>query len=330
MTTTRNIVTPDMVLIDGDVPSGPTASEMTIPAAGPSVRRVTKPMRWLLYAAAVLVFLAGIQLLIFTEQTAMYFAWTVAPPFTAAFLGAAYWAAVPVEVIAARQDVWARARVAIPGIWLFTTLTFVATLLHFDRFHFSSPDVAPQGAAWLWLGIYTVVPVAMLLLLLPQLRTPGGDPPRSKVLPAWLRIAFVAVGGGMMGVGVLLFAIPASITPVWPWLLTTLTARAIGAWFVGIGLMALSAVRENDFARIRPVGGGSTFLAILQLVALARFPGEIDWSNPGAWLYLAFLIGLLPIGLYTWFGFREKPEAHRPGPARRRFLDILFSRGSTR
>ncbi|HLA46720.1 MAG TPA: hypothetical protein VJ207_04020 [Thermoplasmata archaeon] len=266
-------------------------------------------MRWLLYAAAALVFLAGVQLFIFSEQTAMYFAWTVAPPFTAAFLGAAYWAAVPVEVIAARQMSWAQARAAIPGIWLFTALTLVATLLHFDRFHFSSPDPTPQAAAWLWLGIYTVVPVAMLLIAILQTRGPGGDPDRVKTLPSWLRIALIVVGGGMMAVGLVLFATPAAIIPVWPWPLTPLTARAIGAWFLGIGLGAFLAYRENDFARVRPVGAGYAFFAVLEFVALARYLGEVSWSNPAAWVYLAFLIALLPIGLYLWLGFRERRES---------------------
>src|SRR5206468_11630163 len=104
-------------------------------------------------AAGALVFLAGLQLTVLTEQTNEYFAWTITPPLTAAFLGAAYWAAVPVEVIAARQTIWAKARVAVPAIWLFTTLTLVATLVHFDRFHFSSPIASAQGAAWFWLEI---------------------------------------------------------------------------------------------------------------------------------------------------------------------------------
>ena len=280
----------------------------TTPAGGPSIRALTKPMRWLLYVAASLVFLAGVQLFILTEQTAAYFAWTIAPPFTAAFLGAGYWAAVPVEFIAARQDSWARARAAIPGIWLFTALTLVATVLHFDRFHFGSADPIPRAAAWLWLGIYTFVPVAILLVGFLQLRSPGGDSPRVRALPAWLRIALVAIGGGMMAVGVALFAVPAAIGPVWPWALTPLTARAIGAWFLGIGFAAFVAIRENDFARIRPVGGGYTLFAILELVALARYGGEIAWNNPAAWVYLAFLIALLPIGLYVWFAYRGKPE----------------------
>ena len=282
---------------------------MTIPGGSPSVRRLTMPMRWLLYAAAALVFLAGAQLFILGEQTATYFAWTVAPPFTAAFLGAAYWAAVPVEVIAARQMSWAQARAAIPGIWLFTALTLVATLLHFDRFHFSSPDPTPQAAAWLWLGIYIVVPVAMLLIAILQTRGHGGDPDRVKTLPSWLRIALIVVGGGMMAVGLVLFATPFAIIPVWPWPLTPLTARAIGAWFLGIGLGAFLAYRENDFARVRPVGAGYAFFAVLEFVALARYLGEVSWGNPAAWVYLAFLIVLLPIGLYLWLGFRERPES---------------------
>src|SRR5437867_9564956 len=135
---------------------------MAGPGPASEVRPVIAPMRWLLYAASSLVFLAGLQLSLLTEQTDTYFAWTIAPPLTAAFLGASYWAAVPVEIIAARQSTWASARVAVPAIWLFTTLTLVTTLLHFDLFHFSSAVPSAQAAAWFWLAIYVGVPVAML------------------------------------------------------------------------------------------------------------------------------------------------------------------------
>src|SRR2546425_4538145 len=104
--------------------------------APPGVRPLIAPMGWFLYAASALVFLAGLQLTVFREQTATYFAGTIARPLTGAFLGASYWAAVPVEVIAARQSTWASARVAVPAIWLFTALNLVATLLLFVQIHF--------------------------------------------------------------------------------------------------------------------------------------------------------------------------------------------------
>src|SRR5213079_551358 len=192
---------------------------MSEPGAASVVRPVIEPMRWLLYAASSLVFLAGLQLSLLTEQTDTYFAWTIAPPLTAAFLGAAYWAAVPVELIAARQKIWARARVAVPAIWLFTTLTLVATLLHFGKFHFSSPIASAQGAAWFWLAIYAGVPVAMLIIWMLQLRAPGGDPPRGPPAPMWMRIAVLAQGAGMLAVGVGLFLAPDVVKQMWPWFL---------------------------------------------------------------------------------------------------------------
>src|SRR5947207_10498702 len=190
---------------------------MAGPGPASEIRPVIAPMRWLLYAASSLVFLAGLQLSFRTEQTATYFAWPSAPPLTAAFLGAAYWAAVPVELIAAREKVWAKARVAVPAIWLFTTLTLVATLVHFDRFHFSSPILSAQGAAWFWLAIYAGVPVAMLLIGWHQIRLPGGDPPRGPAPPGWMRIIVLVQGAGMLAVGVALLLAPLAVASVWPW-----------------------------------------------------------------------------------------------------------------
>lgn len=262
-------------------------------------------MRWLLYAASSLVFLAGFQLSLFTEQTGTYFAWTVFPPITAAFLGAAYWAAIPVEIIAARESTWAKARVAVPAIWLFTTLTLVVTLVHSDRFHFSSPVASAQGAAWFWLAIYAGVPVAMLVVGLLQIRVPGGDPPRGPALPLWMRIAVLVQGGGMLVLGVGLLLAPTVVGAAWPWSLSPLTGRAIGAWFVGIGFAAFHATWENDFLRIRPLGGGYTAFAILQLVVIARYVEAVNWSSAAAWIYLVFLASILPIGLFGWFGHRS-------------------------
>src|SRR2546421_12911548 len=178
---------------------------MSMLEAPPGVRPLIARMRWLLYAASALVFLAGFQLTVFTEQTATYFAWTIARPLTGAFLGASYWAAVPVEVIAARQSAWASARVAVPAIWLFTALTLVATLLHVDQFHFSSPIASAQGAAWFWLAIYAGVPVAMLLIGWIQIRAPGGDPPRGSPAPTWMRVLVLGQGVGMLVFGAGLF-----------------------------------------------------------------------------------------------------------------------------
>ena len=76
--------------------------------------------------------MAGLQLFVLTGQTDRFFAWTIAVALSAAFLGAGYWAAVPMTLAAWREPVWANARIAVPGVWVFTTLTLVVTIRHRD------------------------------------------------------------------------------------------------------------------------------------------------------------------------------------------------------
>ena len=85
--------------------------------------------------AALLVFLAGVQLFLFPRRTDEYFAWTVASPMTAVFLGASYWSAVGLELVASRASRWAGARIALPAVFVFTMLTLIVTLVHLDLFH---------------------------------------------------------------------------------------------------------------------------------------------------------------------------------------------------
>ena len=104
----------------------------------------------------------------------------------------------------------------------------------------------------------------------------------------------------MLVFGVGLLVSPTIIGLAWPWTLTALTGRAIGAWFVGIGFAAVHATRENDFSRIRPLEGGYVVFASLQLVAVARYYGDVVWNSPAAWIYLAFLLSILFVGLFRW------------------------------
>lgn len=278
---------------------------------GTAVRPLHPFMMWLLFAASGIVALAGFQLFVLSEETATTFAWTVKSFLTAASLGAAYWSAVPVEFLAARRKDWANARISVPGVWVFTTLTLVLTVLHADLFHFSSPDLAPRAAAYLWLGIYAGVPAAMLVALFLQMRVPGGDPPKEHPIPAWIRLWLLIEGGALLALGVALFAVPDAVRPSWPWTLTTLTARAIGAWFLGIGVILVHAVREGDFDRIRPMGAGILVFGGLGLVAIARYPGQVAWSAPAAWAYLVFLASLLAAGVVTLFAPRIRNRIRR-------------------
>lgn len=271
--------------------------------------RMTLPaMRVMLVAAAILVFSVGITLNMLTEQTDRFFAWTIATPLTAAFLGAAYWSACVLELLAARERLWVRARIAVPTVLLFTVLTLIVTLLHIDKFHMSSPDLITRSGTWFWLFVYAVVPIVMGGLWILQLRA---FPP-----PAWMRLVLVVQGVILIGLGILLLVVPQGMAPLWPWALTPLTARAIGAWLLAIGIAAAQSVWENDLERVRIATITYAIIGILELIALFRFSGNVNWATTGAWLYLLFLPSLVDVGLASWFAARRIPDRSVLAPAR--------------
>ena len=266
---------------------------------------LSKGMRLILLAASILVLAAGLDLTLLTEQTATSFAWTIQSFMTAAFLGAGYLASFLLEFLAYREKIWANARVAVPSVFLFTTLTLVATVLHLDKFHLYSPVVSAMVAAYLWLAIYIAVPIALFILLIYQIRLQGSTPKRKATLYTWMRLVLLAQGTIMLVTGIILFISPATASTFWPWALTPLTSRAIGAWLIGIGVIALHMTWENDHQRNRIAYVSYAVLGILQAASLVRYVGEVNWSTAGSWIYLLLVISIIITGLYGWKASRK-------------------------
>ncbi|MGQ0668537.1 MAG: hypothetical protein ACT4PO_02500 [Actinomycetota bacterium] len=263
----------------------------------PTVRPLTVGMRRLLYVASGLVALAAFQLFVLTDQTGEYFSWTIEPRLTAAFLGAGYLASVFFEGLGARARDLADARITVPAVLTFTVLTEIATLLHLDKFHFGEPFIWAGAAAWVWILIYTCVPIALIVLLIGQLRTPGVDPPRTAPIPSvavWVLRVQSAI---LLIFGAVLFLAPERAGAFWPWALTPLTGQAVGAWLLGVGVGAMHASIEADLVRIRPGLVAFAILGAFELIALARYSADVDWSKPSAWYYLAFLVSILAAGV---------------------------------
>ena len=112
---------------------------------------IDRGLRQFFAIAAILALIAGILLFIGAGETDRFFSWTIEPPLTAAFLGAAYWAAFLLLGWAARQREWAMARTAVPPVFVIAVLLLVATLVHLDRFDLDSVF------GWFWLIVYVAV-----------------------------------------------------------------------------------------------------------------------------------------------------------------------------
>jgi hypothetical protein len=250
-------------------------------------------MRWMFTAFAALAFVAGTQLFVLSEETDRFFSWTIAPPLTAAFLGASYWAAFVLLLWGATRRDWADARAAIPPVLVIALLLLAATLVHFERFHQNSLF------GWFWLGAYVIVPPLLLALLRAQLRVPAGagGGPRGR-LPVALRLGLAVQAVAMIAVGAALFVSPTGADSLLPWSLTPLTARAVGAFVLGFGVAAAHAVLEDDVRRF----GGSALaylaLGVLQLIAVARYGGNLEGAAGQKFAYIAFLATVVAAGLY--------------------------------
>ena len=262
----------------------------TSPADAPTA--LVPLMRYVLYVAAALVFLAGVPLFVFPEHTDRYFAWTVDSRMTAVFLGAAYWSAIGLELGAARAASWSRARIAVPAVFVFTSLTLVVSLVHLHKLHLH--DDVPVSATFValaWLAIYELVPVVMAFGWVAQHRQSTPIAPPSG-LPVTARVALLVLAALLLGTGVAMLVAPGWAYGAWPWALTPITRGAIGVWLIGLGVAAGHAWFIDDKPSLRPLGLTGVAFGLLQAVALVRFGNELDWASTSTAVYVAILAAL--------------------------------------
>lgn len=268
-----------------------------------NIKTITNAQRLILYIASGLVLAMGIILFFLSDYTETYFSWTIGIPLTAAFLGAGYLASFLLEFMAAREFIWARGRIAVPAVLLFTSLTFIITLIHLDKFHLDTSNQVTLIITWAWILVYAIVPIIMSVILILQLRTVGINPVRHAVLPLWFQLILGTQAAVMLIMGIGFLFIPETFAPLWAWGLTALTARAIGAWLIGMGIAAAQSVFENDWLRLRPAMIAYMFYGFLQGINLLRYPDAagLDWSQTKTWFYCAFVLSILLVGSFgTW------------------------------
>jgi hypothetical protein len=110
----------------------------------------------------------------------------------------------------------------------------------------------------------------------------------------WLLVGLAVV---LLAAGVALLVDPLRAADLWPWPLTPLTGRAIGAWLVGLGWAAAHARLIDDADQVWPLGPTGAVFVVLQAIALARYGDALDaagWAET-----MAYLAGLAWIGVVS-------------------------------
>jgi hypothetical protein len=273
-------------------------------SAAPEARRLHPIIYWALAATAAFLLALGIDLTLVPDQTEKYFSWPIAPELTAQSIGAHYLTGFLLILITLKGGLWARGRTVILAGVVFSVIAAWATFIDLDKFNFDSDEAIAVVVTWVWILSYTIVPVILLLALIPQRRLPGVDPVTGPP-PGWLRISLGAFGAIMVVVAAGLAVIPDEMAKIWPWQLTPLTGRVLGAWTAGFGVVLLWATWENDRYRVVPAAAVLGFLGLFQLLTLARFGEDMSWDEPGAWIYVTALAIALLAGALASLGLRD-------------------------
>ena len=239
--------------------------------------------------AAGLAAIAGFLLFPLASETEDFFSWTIEPPLTAAFMGAAYWAALVLLAWAARQRSWAIARTAMPPVAAIAALLLATTLIHLDKFDLDSLF------GWFWLVVYSLVTPLLAWAIARQVRAAGPVDRGLDPLPRSVRAILAGVTLVLAGFGIALYAAPADVA--WPWELTPLTGRAIASFLTGFAVAAAFALWEDDVGRLRGPAFAFAALAALELLAVAVYSDDLTAGTAGTVAYVAFWALSLGLGV---------------------------------
>ena len=246
-------------------------------------------------AAAIIPFLVLGFLVLYPvpTDTRRLFAWQLRPTMSAMVLGAVYLGGAYFFLAVLLAEHWHAVAGGFPPVGGFATAMGITTILHWDRF------LHGNVAFWLWAALYFCTPFLVFGVFALNLRERSRPTGTELRLPGIAAAAIVAAGALSLGTAGLLYLFPAAAIDIWPWPLTTLSARALGAVFV-LGGAGLGAIGERRWSAVRIPMQVAGIMLLLLLLAGLRAHSEFDTSNPLTWLFAGgFALAMLGVvGLY--------------------------------
>ncbi len=237
------------------------------------------------------------------------FAWQIKPSMTPMVLGSVYLGGAYFFVRVVRSSKWHTVAGGFIPVGTFASLMGIATILHWDRF------IHTNVAFWLWVALYFTTPFLVFAVFLRNRRefvTADTD----DLLISPIAAAAIVVGGAAAVLSsAFLYLFPLTAAHIWPWPLTALTARTLGAIFA-LGIAGLGALHERRWSAARLLLQVEGFMLALILIAGIRAHNDFAGSNVLTWLFAAGFAAtaLATAVLYIRMESRAK---NRPMPARR-------------
>jgi hypothetical protein len=265
--------------------------------------RVLPATRGVAYAIVPFLVVAFAVLYPWPTDTGRLFAWHIAPTMTPMVLGSAYLGGAYFFVRAARSPAWHRVKGGFVPVAVFASLMGVATILHWDKF------LHTHVAFWLWALLYFTTPFLIIGVWLVNRRydaPPTGD----DLLLSRPAVAVVAAVGTLaLATGLVLFASPATAMRFWPWHLTPLTSRVVGA-VLCLGLAGIGAPLDRRWSTARIPFQVAGLMLTLMVIAGIRAHAEFTTGRAATWI---FAVGFVAAAVGVWvFYWRTERRARHP------------------
>lgn len=236
------------------------------------------------------------------DHTHQLFAWGIQPRMSAMMLGAAYIGGAYFFVRVATNSRWHWVHVGFLPVTTFATLMGIATILHWDRFNHGSISF------FAWVGLYFTTPFVVFLLWLRNRATDPGPLSHDLLVPGFVRLVIGIVGGLILLTSMILFLQPSFMISYWPWQLTPLTARVMGALFALTGAGELAIALDARWSAVRiPLQSQMVGIALIGLAMVFSW-STFHQANPLTWVFLANIVFLLVVSplTYLWMETRGK------------------------
>lgn len=216
----------------------------------------------------------------FPGDTERLFAWTIKPTMTPMMLGAVYIGGAYFFVQAFRAKQWHTIKGGFVAVGTFASLLGVATIVHWDRFNHS------HVAFWLWAGLYFTTPFLVWGVWLANSRRGTRAAPEDLLLPRPAQLVMAGIGALAVVMGLYLTLSPTQAIKQWPWMITPLTSRVLGAIFM-LGVAGLGVLTDARWSAARLMLRVQILMLSLILVAAARAHADFDARSPLTWSLLA-------------------------------------------
>ena len=254
-----------------------------------------------LLAVFIIPFLvvAWIILYLLPQRTGELFAWPIKPSMTAMMLGAAYLGGVYffARVVFAKQ--WHAIKAGFLPVTLFASLLGIATILHWDKF------THDHISFFTWTLLYFTTPFLVFGTWWFNRRTDPRILDTNDIpVPNWMRWLLGIAGAITLAISLLLFLLPQLMIGIWPWTLTPLTARVMGAMFALPGLVGLGIASDRRWSAARIILQAQAFSIGLILIAAVRSWSDFNPTSISTWLFIGGLSALL-IGIIVLYVIME-------------------------